>query len=72
MSQGGSENASMKKRHLTYDWKDMQTLAKLGQRGDSFSHGKQHCERSEQKEACKMGELRQGQHDWSTDREWRP
>lgn len=34
MSQGGSENTSMKKRHLTYDWKDMQTLAKLGQGGE--------------------------------------
>lgn len=36
VSQGGSETASRRKRHLTYDLRDMQNLARLGQVGKIF------------------------------------
>lgn len=56
MSQGGSEKASMRKRHFISDLKDKQKLPGLQQVGKMLLDREDSiCERSEQKEAWDVG-----------------
>lgn len=71
MSQGESEKASTRKRHLTYDLNDSQNLARLGQEGKIFQAIENDIhERSEQKEAWKTRGIETRVVDCSIEKEW--